>query len=147
LALDLPAGVPFRSASSTQGSCGVENSVVTCDIGTMAVDPTPRRAGAPQGRSAVGRVVITVKAIVPASFGGSTITVGMRAHANEVDPEPSSRITAGTTVMTVAPPIDPGAPGGGGGGGGTPPGSPGGEQAMPQTTLALTVVSPKPKKA
>jgi uncharacterized repeat protein (TIGR01451 family) len=81
----LPDGVTFNSASSSQGSCSQSGGMVTCDLGTLA-----------DGASAT----VTIK-VTPQSPG--EITNSASVESNEDDPAPGNNSdTEATTVNAAA---------------------------------------------
>jgi uncharacterized repeat protein (TIGR01451 family) len=80
----LPAGVTFKSTSSSQGSCEGTGSSVTCTLGALAPSAT-----------ATVQIVVT-----PTVVGAITNTVSVRAD----QPDPSTANNVATAVTTVLPP-------------------------------------------
>jgi uncharacterized repeat protein (TIGR01451 family) len=81
LADQLPSGVSFGGATSSQGSCSKQNDTLSCHIGTLA-----------GGASAT--VTLEVK---PTSYGAITNTVS--GSTNESDPNPYNNSQSETTTV------------------------------------------------
>ncbi|HEY3129262.1 MAG TPA: hypothetical protein VGL91_07375 [Acidobacteriota bacterium] len=79
----LPAGVTFRSATPTQGSCSLSGSTVTCALGTLA-------------RSGSATVTIVV---IPNSPG--TITNTVSVAGNEPDPNSGNNSASASTTVNA----------------------------------------------
>ncbi|HWT01541.1 MAG TPA: S8 family serine peptidase [Pyrinomonadaceae bacterium] len=77
----LPSGVTFVSASSGQGTCGVNGTTITCALGTMAAGAT-------------ANVTIVVK---PTAAGAITNTATVTG--NETDPNPGDNTATATTMI------------------------------------------------
>lgn len=83
----LPAGVVFGSATPGAGTCSEVNSVVTCNLGALALDASTTVA-----------IVVTPDVVVDAT----AITNNATVTATEEDPTPGNNTVAETT--TVNPP-------------------------------------------
>jgi hypothetical protein len=79
----------FPSVSSSQGSCNVTRTTVTCDLGNLAT-----------GGAAI--IAITIRVAGP-----GTITNTASITANEPDPHPTNN-TAQESTTVVVPPEQPG---------------------------------------
>jgi len=80
----LPSGVTFVSSVSSQGTC-TGTSVVSCDVGSLAVDDS---------------VTVTIK-VVPNAAG--TIVSVAEVYGNEADPDSTNNVSRDSTVV-VSPP-------------------------------------------
>jgi uncharacterized repeat protein (TIGR01451 family) len=82
---ELPAGVIFHSAGSSQGSCERSgDSTVTCDLGTVLAD---------------AQAVVTIK-VIPKRTG--TLVDKARVTANQRDPRESNNVSVGVTSIPRA---------------------------------------------
>ncbi len=79
---DLPAGVTFLSATSSQGSCSESSGIVTCDLGTLAASS-----------SATVQIVVLPN-------GAGDITNSASISVSEHDPDDANNAAdEGTTVL------------------------------------------------
>jgi uncharacterized repeat protein (TIGR01451 family) len=95
---NLPKGVGFVSAQSTQGSCGVSGNrrKVTCTLGRVAVNVGPQYTPTP--------VTVTINVLAPSKVGkGGTISNTASVKSDTKDPKQSNN-TATATTRVLAPP-------------------------------------------
>ena len=78
----LPAGVTFRSASATQGSCSHAAGIVTCSLGALAT---------------AANATINIAVTAPVVTG--TITNSATVSGNETDPVPGNNTSAENTIV------------------------------------------------
>lgn len=97
---NLPKGVSFVSAESTQGTCSVSGNgrKVTCALGTLAVNFGPQYIPAP--------VAITIRVLAPTKVGRSgTISNKASVDSDAKDPKGGNNSDTESTRVVEAPTI------------------------------------------
>jgi uncharacterized repeat protein (TIGR01451 family) len=86
---ELSSQVDFVSAAASQGSCDRNGRMVTCDLGTVAGDPTP------------GSATVTIQ-VRPKKAGPLTNSASVAVGEGDNDPVAANNTEAETTTVTEA---------------------------------------------